>query len=539
MFLLYDSANGSILEYVQSVGAYFGYGKGKPEESLKENLYSSVVPYEVSVSDEKFISEAIQLTGVTPSELDFCQHRVVLKLQTSCDKMNDEELAKMAVMLLNCQSAVEGRKVYPCSETMSIKDCTVNMDPDTWNSYHLMSNRARAVCYIIRQTQFRGLTEYTINKLMSAAQDQLVNLNKISVDQKNLHSIATNFFNFVSEGQDFIAKQQKDFQQAQLRNQLTLENNIQRLVHEKQLIVETNEDLMKMAQSVHHKMEEASNQLEGHTQESHANHKQLLDDLIAIQNKAHIIFQKMEDSSRMLLEQNKLAHLQYNETLKKLAEVNETIHLLVTLVSTGRKTLEEQILWVKQSLGGTDLTIERISIWLSHIVSLLMAMIGCAFLNTPKIVRAIVITTIPINLGLTLHQSVYTLQPLNLCIGICLCIVVDLLICSIMRIDKFRMLSSSDRTSKKTSPVSSYEYDDDEDEDRKSTFDAGSLQFRKPITCLAVTRLGTPCKNTLEMETIVIDINMVILFMASSQKPNNGSMSFYVILEYQYINNGL
>ncbi|CAH1982174.1 unnamed protein product [Acanthoscelides obtectus] len=58
--------------------------------------------------------------------------------------MNDEQLAKMAVHLLNCQSYVEGRPTYACSDEMSIRDCTKHMDSDTWTSYHLMSNRARA-----------------------------------------------------------------------------------------------------------------------------------------------------------------------------------------------------------------------------------------------------------------------------------------------------------------------------------------------------------------------------------------------------------
>nr|CAI5868800.1 unnamed protein product [Callosobruchus analis] len=65
--------------------------------------------------------------------------------------MNDEQLAKMAVHLLNCQSYIEGRPTYACSDEMSIRECTKHMDSDTWTSYHLMSNRARAVCYAIRQ----------------------------------------------------------------------------------------------------------------------------------------------------------------------------------------------------------------------------------------------------------------------------------------------------------------------------------------------------------------------------------------------------
>lgn len=71
--------------------------------------------------------------------------QVVLKLKSDCGRMNDEELAKMAVHLLNCQSYVEGRTMYPCSEEMSIKQCTIDMDSDTWTSYHLMSNRSVAL----------------------------------------------------------------------------------------------------------------------------------------------------------------------------------------------------------------------------------------------------------------------------------------------------------------------------------------------------------------------------------------------------------
>lgn len=114
--------------------------------------------------------------------------------------MNDEQLAKMAVHLLNCQSYVEGRTTYPCTDEMSIKDCTTRMDSDTWTSYHLMSNRARAVCYTIRQTQFRGLAEQTVNKLMNTAQSQLALLGKIEKEQENIQTLAENTFDLVEKG---------------------------------------------------------------------------------------------------------------------------------------------------------------------------------------------------------------------------------------------------------------------------------------------------------------------------------------------------
>lgn len=50
-----------------------------------------------------------------------------------------------------------------------------------WNAYHLISNRARAVCYAARNTQFRALTELTVNKLMHSAHSQIEALNSLKV----------------------------------------------------------------------------------------------------------------------------------------------------------------------------------------------------------------------------------------------------------------------------------------------------------------------------------------------------------------------
>lgn len=126
------------------------------------------VPYEISTNDEKFLQEASKLISISLSELDVCHHRVVLKLRNSCHELNAEQLGKLSVMLLNCQSNSEGRTMFECTENMSLKECTTGMDPDTWNAYHLITNRAKAVCVAVRHQQFRGLTEMTVNKLMSS-----------------------------------------------------------------------------------------------------------------------------------------------------------------------------------------------------------------------------------------------------------------------------------------------------------------------------------------------------------------------------------
>ena len=55
------------------------------------------------------------------------------------------------------------------------------MDSDTWNAYHIVSNRARAVCYSTRQQQFTAKTEMAVNKLMHSTENQLEKIKTLQV----------------------------------------------------------------------------------------------------------------------------------------------------------------------------------------------------------------------------------------------------------------------------------------------------------------------------------------------------------------------
>lgn len=66
----------SLKDYINGISTYFGYTTGPSMQETTENEITHRIPYEVSTLDEKFISEAVKLTGVTISELDSCQQRV-------------------------------------------------------------------------------------------------------------------------------------------------------------------------------------------------------------------------------------------------------------------------------------------------------------------------------------------------------------------------------------------------------------------------------------------------------------------------------
>ncbi|XP_060517892.1 protein brambleberry-like [Cylas formicarius] len=414
------AANGAVYDYLTSVKNYFGYNGGN-ENSAAE--FSQTVPYEVSTVDQKFIEEAVKLTGVAISELDSCQQRVILKLKSDCNKLNDEQLAKVAVHLLNCQSYIEGRKIYPCTEEMSIKECTTNMDSDTWTSYHLMSNRARSVCYMIRQSQFRGLAEHTVNRLMEASKDQLKSLGEITLNQETIKNVAESTYETLNKAHKHLSEQQRDMQKAQLHGQLVLENNIIRLIDEKRLIHETHEELVQMTKDVQSRLDMSAELLQNQNIESRVNHKELLDDLTGLHQKAVDLFKKIDDYSEILLTQNKNFQKQYQDTLRNLQEVNRTVHDLVGLLGGTRQALEDRLSWIMTALGGTDSAVERIYIIFWHISFMLVAMLSCAFLSARTSTRLVIATLPPMNMIVALYSREH-LEPvtLGIVIGIFVCI---------------------------------------------------------------------------------------------------------------------
>ncbi|XP_023025731.1 protein brambleberry [Leptinotarsa decemlineata] len=399
-----------------------------PMEDYQEEMYNQKIPYEVSTTDEKFLSEAAKLTGVALTDLDSCQQRVVLKLKSDCDKMDDEQLAKMAVHLLNCQSFVEGRQIYPCSDDMSIRECTTNMDSDTWTSYHLMSNRARAVCYTIRQSQFRGLAEHTVNRLMEAARGQLKNLNRISDTQLSLQGLAEKTYDKLSEGHESLSKQQQDIQKAQFYGQLAIEDNIKRLTDEKRLILETHNQLVEMTKNIQGQLENSLIQLNDQSGETKLNHQQLIEDLMTIQDKTTEIFEKIDKTSSLLFAQNEEFGRQYQSTLRSLQEMNETVHNLAALVGGTWRTLEDRLVWITSALGGTDHSIERIYLVLWHSTFILLAMLSCAFMGVRTSTRLVVATLPPLNLAVAFYGEQKHLDFVGLLSTILIFVVVQFII---------------------------------------------------------------------------------------------------------------
>lgn len=64
------------------------------------------------------------------------------------------------------------------------------MDANTWNAYHIISNRARSVCYATRQQQFRRQTEFAVNQLSSSMHEQLAAVQDIASGHEQIRDLA-------------------------------------------------------------------------------------------------------------------------------------------------------------------------------------------------------------------------------------------------------------------------------------------------------------------------------------------------------------
>lgn len=75
LVILINVTCGSILDYIPLGKSLFG--NSEITDGNTNELSTQKVPYEVEVTDEKFIEQAAKFTGVSLSDLDKCQHRVM------------------------------------------------------------------------------------------------------------------------------------------------------------------------------------------------------------------------------------------------------------------------------------------------------------------------------------------------------------------------------------------------------------------------------------------------------------------------------
>lgn len=382
---------------------FFGWLDTKPQpvpateaKDFNKDGTAAVVPFEMKTADDAFLNEGKKY-GLQMSSLDVCHHKVLLGLKSSCSQLSEEELGKLSVRLLNCQSAVEGRSTYPCSDEMSLRECTRGMDQHTWNTYHLISNRARAVCYSTRQQQFHAKTEMTVNKLVWTTDQQVKAMSQLEQEQQKVSTLTTQTLETMSSGQKALMQQQEKLKSSQQSVQSFVAENLKQLMLEKALIAAGQKELADMTNAIRKKLDSASTMMLTNEQQRQVNHRELLKDLNAVQDNAKFLQEKLDQSAQEVLARQEKTAVRFEETLDNLAKINASIAYLQRVIETTRKDVDAKFGWLANLLHGTGDQLTAIYCCVLHCGYLLVAMFLAAFLHIRMSSRMFLIFIVPIN----------------------------------------------------------------------------------------------------------------------------------------------
>ncbi|KTG46222.1 hypothetical protein cypCar_00014491 [Cyprinus carpio] len=374
-----------------------------PEETIAPVLLHGETPaFEMSVVDEKFLAEAKQMEL---SPLDSCHFRVVAQLKAACSGLSEEQLAKLGVALFNCQSEVEGRRTYPCTEEMSIKECTADMDSDTWNAYHIVSNRARSVCYATRQQHFRKRAELTVNALISTATNQLDAMKDLKEGQKELKEMTAASLDKLLEGHSVLQLQQGTLKEGQEQLDASISENLQRLAQEKALISTGQQLVAQLIQGITQRMENVSGQLKDQSAEVQEGHQAILEDLAVVRGSAQDIYEKMELNLNGFLQQQNTTAQFYSELMRKLERMNGTLGYMLTYLDNMQHRLEDRLQMIQGYLGWAGLSLRALWTCVMHAGYFLLSAVLLSFLQCATFSRISLLLMVPINAIADINQQ--------------------------------------------------------------------------------------------------------------------------------------
>ncbi|KAK5869459.1 hypothetical protein PBY51_024173 [Eleginops maclovinus] len=365
-------------------------------------LLTKNAQFEMATADERFLAEAKQME-ISP--LDGCHYKVVARLKGSCESLPEEPLAKLGVVLFNCQAEAEGRRTFPCTEEMTIKECTEGMDSDTWNAYHIVSNRARSVCYSTRQQLFRRRAEHTVNALISTATSQLDAMKDLKEGQLELKELTAASLDKVLDGHSALQAQQGKLFEGQGQMESSLRDNLERLDQEKVLIASGQELVAQLIQGIKKKMENVSEHLQLQGSEVQDSHKAIVNNLADVGHQAQDIHQKIDHSMSEFRQYQDQTSQYYTDLMKKLERMNGTLGAMLHFLENMQSRVEDRLHMIQCYLGRAGLSLAAMWTCIAHTSYFLLCAVLLTFLRCPGFSRVMLLLTVPLNAVSEMNQQ--------------------------------------------------------------------------------------------------------------------------------------
>ena len=119
-------------------------------------------------------SKLREIQGKTHSSI--CWKEAVSRLNSTCKQLTDIQQSQLAVAFANCHLGKSGRTTYHCNDTMTIEECTRDMDPVAFQTYTEFFTHTGHICYFLQNELWQERTQNVISKLSSTSSETVVKL---------------------------------------------------------------------------------------------------------------------------------------------------------------------------------------------------------------------------------------------------------------------------------------------------------------------------------------------------------------------------
>ncbi|XP_065683956.1 protein brambleberry isoform X3 [Hydra vulgaris] len=359
--------------------------------------------FEISNGEQKFLAEAKHYLE-NLSMLDQCNLLIVNRLKSTCSKLSEEDLSKLGVNLLNCQSAVEGRKVFPCNDDMKLLDCTKDMDSDMWNSYHIISNRARAICHSMRQAEFRMKTEQTVNNMAAATLENVNILQSLASGQKKLQITTEEFVDQISINHKLLVSKQNEFKRKQDELGNEINSNIVALTKEKQIIAHRHQQIEEYTERINEQLDALVEEIKAQDLAKKESDKDILKDLDFVKSKADEVLKKLESVFVDIDHYQENFEAKQNKTLENLEEIQAAIGFMNEVLNKLCTSFNNQVPWLQTMFGGTIDKLNLVTVLFSHCAFFIFAILTVLFIGVPTITKVSLLLIVPLNCLVAVQQ---------------------------------------------------------------------------------------------------------------------------------------
>jgi len=261
----------------------------------------------------------------------------------------------------------------------------------------IVSNRARSVCYAVRQQHFRARAEQAVNQLMASSEQQLSALMTMSQTQQQLKATADSTIERLETGRQQIANDHQQLRHAHRVMNAQLLRNVQHIQQEKEVIIAGNKQLITNTEQIREKLDSTAQQVSEQAEVESARHQELLRDLTQLDAQAKDVSSKL-DVSLMVVENFQHAVIErQQDAIENLKHINETVNFLLSLVTSVRGAVEVKLEWILHLAASADIRMAVLTVIAAHIACAVVALVLCTLLRTTWRVCCLLLTLILLN----------------------------------------------------------------------------------------------------------------------------------------------